>query len=249
MNDTYFLVSTDSTMGVAREYAEQGEAHGTAVFAESQQLGRGRLGKSWISPPGKGLYCTIVARPQLEITEYPKITLVVGIAVAQAIERLAGIVVGLKWPNDIYVNSRKLGGILCESHIRHQIPGLDYALLGIGINLNTTIDEFPADLQTKATSLFLHTGTVWPITQVLAEVRAEVLRELTLFEKNGLPPIIEKWRKRDFLYGKTLRWITVAQECVEGVSLGIDDSGLLHICDNKGIVHEILSGDIQLGNK
>lgn len=248
MSNIYSFASIDSTMAAARECAERGEAHGTAVLAESQNSGRGRLGKVWNSPPGKGLYCTILLRPSSLAGElFPFITLVAGNAVAAVIERITDIPVGLKWPNDLYWQGRKLGGILTESVILQAQSGANYALVGIGLNINTNREDFPIELQDTATSIYLMTGNVWDIRQIFVQIRDELLLQVQAFAQRGLGEVIAKWRKRDFLLGQRLQWLTIGRECVVGVSLGIDDYGRLHIRDDNGKIHEILSGDIQLG--
>ncbi len=250
MANIYSYATIDSTMEAARACAERGEAHGTAVLAAVQTHGRGRLGKSWHSPPGKGLYCTILLRPAgLAVEDFPFLTLVAGLAVAAVIERLAPIKLGLKWPNDLYWQGKKLGGILTESAFQRTGPDGNYVLVGIGLNVNTSRADFPNELQDTATSLLLASGNSWPIEQVFSPIREEIVNQIDHFSKAGLADIIDQWRQRDFLLGQRLQWLSVGRQCVEGVSMGIDDWGRLHIRDDAGVIHEVLSGDIQLGRK
>lgn len=250
MAKIYSYPTIDSTMEAARACAERGEAHGTAIVAEVQTNGRGRLGKNWLSPAGKGLYCTILLRPAgLAAEDFPFLTLVAGLAVAAVIERLATIKIGLKWPNDLYWQGKKLGGILTESAFQRTRPDRNHALVGIGLNINTSRDDFPEELQDTATSLLLASGRSWPIKQIFEPIREELINQVDCFSKSGLADILDQWRQRDFLFGQRLQWLSVGRQCVEGVSLGIDDRGRLHIRDDGGTIHEILSGDIQLGRK
>lgn len=115
MYPTYFFESVPSTNVIARKLAEDGAVHGTSVIAANQTERRGRLGKSWCSAAGKGLYCSIIVRPKLAVKDFPKITLAAGIGVAIAIDRLTGVFSRLKWPNDIFIDGKKCGGILTES--------------------------------------------------------------------------------------------------------------------------------------
>lgn len=246
MYRTIFFHSTDSTNRVAFALAEQGAAHGTAVIAETQTQGRGRLGKQWTSPAGKGLYCSIVVRPNLSLHDFSRITFVAGLAVAEVIRHKYGLEAGLKWPNDIFFNMKKCGGILTESSgLSSALPDM-FAVIGIGLNVNTCRNDFSDDIRDNATSLFLESGRNVVIKELFYSLREVLLEHLVGFESYGFKPVIEQWRKRDFLLGKELTWVAVNGKKVFGTSLGPDDDGLLHVRDAKGVVHEVLSGDIQL---
>jgi len=236
----------DSTNRVALELAEEGAEHGLAVLASSQSRGRGRLGKNWNSPAGRGLYCSIVLRPALEMAEFPRLTFVAGLAVAEAIEAVYSLRAGLKWPNDIYFSGRKCGGILTESSGLTARTEGRFVVVGIGLNVNTRRSEFPAELQDTATSLYLESGMKMEIRALFPRIRDELLLQVSRFEQEGFQPVIHRWRERDFMKGKRLSWVSVKGERVDGVSLGPDDTGRLHVRDDSGEVHEILSGDIQL---
>jgi len=236
----------DSTNRVAMELAGNGAEHGLAVLASSQSSGRGRLGKSWNSPAGRGLYCSIILRPVLDIIDYPRLTFVAGLAVAEAIEAIYPLRAGLKWPNDIYLSGRKCGGILTESSgLTGRAEG-SYVVVGIGLNVNTRRAEFPEELRNAATSLYIESGLEMEIEALFHLIRDELLLQAGRFENDGFLPVINRWRKRDFMRGKRLSWVSVKGERVDGVSLGPDDTGRLHVRDDSGRVHEILSGDIRL---
>jgi len=241
------LDSIDSTNRLAMELAAGGAAHGTAVLAGRQTKGRGRLGKVWQSPAGKGLYSSIILRPDLAVENFPYLTFVAGLAVAEAINRLYGVMPGLKWPNDIYFSMRKCGGILSESSAFTAQVGQCYAVVGIGLNVNTAPEEFDDGVADRATSLMIETGQKRPIDEVFYAIHGQLLKEVETFEQMGFQPVIERWRKLDCMLGKNLAWVAVGGEVVEGVALGPDDQGRLHIRDKSGCVHEVLSGDIQLG--
>ena len=246
MTPTIVKYSTASTNRDAVELAERGAVHGTAVIAETQTMGRGRLGKVWSSPPGKGLYCSIVIRPRLTPEQFPHLTFVAGLAVAKVIHSLYQLEPGLKWPNDIYFNMRKCGGILTESSSLNDAEADKFAVVGIGLNVNTRVIDFDTELQNTATSLYIESGREMPIGTVFQEIRTELLRQTEAFELYGFAPVIARWRKRDFLLGQRLAWVSVAGTIIEGISLGPDDTGRLHVRDEYGKVHEVLSGDIRL---
>lgn len=241
------LESTDSTNRLAKELAADGALHGTAVIAASQTKGRGRLGKAWQSPAGKGLYTSIILRPNLAVEDIPYLTFVTGLAVVEAIKQLYKVTPGLKWPNDIYFSMRKCGGILSESSAFSAEADERYAVVGIGLNVNTEINEFPPDVAARATSLLIETGSRKGVDEVFEAIHAQLLAEVKTYETDGFQSVIERWRLLDCMLGKRLAWVAVSGEVIEGVSLGPDDLGRLHIRDDSGKIHEVLSGDIQLG--
>lgn len=246
MSLTIIKHSTESTNRDAVVLAEHGAVHGTAIIAETQTMGRGRLGKTWDSPPGKGLYCSIIIRPRLTPEEFPHLTFVAGLAVAEVVQQLYRLDPGLKWPNDLYFNNRKCGGILTESSSLNNSAANRFAVVGIGLNINTRLADFPPELRNTATSLYIESGREMVIDGVFQAIRNQLLRQIEEFERYGFAPVIAKWRTRDFLLGKRLAWVSVAGDIIEGISLGPDDDGQLHVRDAYGKVHAVLSGDIRL---
>ncbi len=147
----------ESTMDMARVLAEEGAADGTVVVADEQTQGRGTKGRLWLSPPGMGLYMTYILRPgEDEILDLALLPLASGLAAQEALTALGVAECRLKWPNDLVVGRRKLGGILCESVYRNERPA--FALIGIGLNLNQAEEDFPPELRLLATSVRLVTG-------------------------------------------------------------------------------------------
>jgi BirA family biotin operon repressor/biotin-[acetyl-CoA-carboxylase] ligase len=246
MNDILLLETVDSTNRVARELAAAGNPHGYAVVAGSQRAGRGRLGRSWQSPPGKGLYSTILLRPGLDIQDYSKITLTAGLAVSQALEEICQLEIQLKWPNDIYISGRKCGGILVETSSLQGAADEHFALVGIGVNVNGERETFPADLQKCATSLFIETGKEYDILTVFTEIRFRLLELISQLAGEGFSDILNQWRRRDMLQGNWMQWLTPGGAVVYGESLGVDNRGMLSVRDRSGIIHEVLSGDVTL---
>jgi BirA family biotin operon repressor/biotin-[acetyl-CoA-carboxylase] ligase len=246
MYPTYSFQTIDSTNTKAKELAESGAASGAAVVAGYQTGGRGRLGKDWHSVAGKGLYCSIVVRPELTLEDYPKITLVAGLAVALVLDRVTGRTSRLKWPNDIYFRGRKIGGILTESSALGSSGRKRYAVVGIGVNVNHVKADFPFGLQETATSLFVETGREFVVEEIFQAVRLDLLRQLELFSTDGFQPLLEQWRKKDFLLGKQMVCVNSAGQKIRGIGLGPDDQGQLHVRDADGRIHEVLSGDVRL---
>lgn len=238
-----------STNTKAIELAEAGAAHGEIVRVETQTEGRGRLGKSWQSPPGKGLYFSIIVRPQLEPTEYPKLTMTAGLAIARSIEKRCGLEVNLKWPNDIYLSGKKCGGILCEASLSHMSEVERFAIIGVGLNVLTQKNEFPEDLRDTATSIVMETGSHYEPDLLLSDIAKTILKEIVVLEQHGFSAILAEWRKRDFLKGKLLRWLSHSGEVIQGRSEGPDEHGRLMVRDGEGVLHEVISGDVTLAKE
>src|SRR5229473_6368605 len=153
----HYFDEVGSTQRIAAEMAEARAAAGTVVIAERQTAGRGRLGRSWHSPPGVSLYSTIILRPRMPIAEVPRLSLVAGVAAAEALETVAPGLVALKWPNDVWLKGRKTGGIIAEA-VTDAASQLSCVLLGIGLNLNLVSRDLPEELRDKATSVRIATG-------------------------------------------------------------------------------------------
>ncbi|MEW6594514.1 MAG: biotin--[acetyl-CoA-carboxylase] ligase [Thermodesulfobacteriota bacterium] len=239
-----FLETTDSTNTVAMALAHQGAANGTLVVAECQSAGRGRLARQWISPAGCGLYVSFILRPRLELADLPKATLAAGVALCRAVIRITGITVQLKWPNDLLLQGKKCGGILTEA-TGIMGDGPVAVALGIGINVKTPQAAFPEELQGKATSLATATsGHEYSRGSLLAAVVEEVEAVVRRMEKGEFAAILAEWRQHDGLADQRLTWVTPQQTLVTGVSLGPDADGRLHIRDDHGVIHEVLSGDL-----
>ncbi|MCK4838681.1 MAG: biotin--[acetyl-CoA-carboxylase] ligase [Desulfobulbaceae bacterium] len=240
----HLLAETGSTNAVAIDLAKAGAPAYTVVAAERQSAGRGRLGKSWQSPAGTGLYFSLILQPNLAPEDLPKITLMAGLGVCLAIEKITNLSLLIKWPNDLLLDGRKLGGILAETVHR---PGHQTAVvLGIGLNVNSPQGAFSTELHDKATSLLIHTGSEYRRSDLLASIVTEVKKLVCRFERDGFADILNEWRRRDATLGRELAWLTHNDKIVRGVSLGPDDTGQLLIKDHLGRIHEVLSGDLNL---
>ena len=239
-----YFPETDSTNSRAMEIGKSGALTGTVVLAEGQKRGKGRLGRYWLSPAGKGLYFSVIYRPALQPGDLSKITLAAGVALCKTVQSLCRVTPEIKWPNDLLVDKRKCGGILVEADLRDlSVPLI---IVGIGINITTPAEIFPKDLQAKVTSLQSHVDK----TVVRAEVLSALLVQLDVimrkFEVQGFDDILDEWNKYDATRGRNLTWVTPDKKVVQGVSLGPDSEGRLHVKSRDGKTHEVISGDIQL---
>ncbi len=249
MYPTLYLQATDSTNLRAKEIADSGAVSGAAVVAEYQTQGRGRLGKEWYSVKGKGLYCSIIVRPDIALEDYPKITLVAGLSVAKVLDRITGKCAQLKWPNDIYFSGKKVAGILTESSSLNSSHKARYAVVGIGINVNNGLEDFPPELREIVSSLFIETGCEFAVDQLFQEIRTELLLQLQIFSVDGFQPLLSRWREKDYLLGKKMECVNTKGEKVRGIAEGPDDQGQLHVRDGYGCLHEVLSGDVRLATR
>lgn len=149
------LDTVDSTNTYAKKLAQQGASHGTVIIADGQTGGRGRLGRSFSSPSGQGLYFSVILRPRCQSQALMHLTCAVGVAASEAVRIASGIQPGIKWTNDLVIGKQKLGGILTELSIDPATKLVDYAVIGIGINCDQQKSDFPSDIQAIATSLAL----------------------------------------------------------------------------------------------
>ncbi|OGQ95358.1 MAG: biotin--[acetyl-CoA-carboxylase] ligase [Deltaproteobacteria bacterium RIFOXYD12_FULL_57_12] len=241
-----WLATTHSTNTLAMQMAAEGALAWSVVAADTQTHGRGRLQRAWVSPPGSGLYFSLILRPNLPLPDFPRITLAAAVAVCWAIEAMGILTPGIKWPNDLLVAGRKLGGILAETEtLSGSQPATRTAVvLGIGINVNATQEAFPAKLQSRITSLFLCSGKTYSRHELLGSIVRQLRVAVGALERGESAKILSEWRQRDALLGKTLTWLTAAGRSVTGEALGINDAGLYHIRDSFGVIHEVLSGDL-----
>ncbi len=231
-----------STNETAKEFAANGAEEGTVIVANHQTAGRGRLGRNFFSPDS-GLYFSIVLRPSLNIEESLLITTAAAVAVCRAIETVTKQTALIKWVNDIFVNNKKVCGILCESSLKAGTNQLEYAILGIGINVTTPKDGFPAEISKIAGTLTEETEN-----NIKNELFTEIITEFfsiytTLTKKEFLP----EYNRRMLLIGKTVS-VCTAQGEKEVKVLGIDSNFGLKVQFADGSVSTLSSGEVTIGS-
>jgi BirA family transcriptional regulator, biotin operon repressor / biotin---[acetyl-CoA-carboxylase] ligase len=239
----HYFEETDSTQAVARELAAQGAAEGTVVIAEQQTAGRGRMGRSWHSPPGVNLYMTIILRPRLTLGEVPRLSLVAGVAAAEALEPIAPGMVSLKWPNDIWLRGRKAGGMIAEA-VTDSSQRLTSVLLGIGINVNLVALDIPEDLRPKATSIRIAMGR--PCDRIaLADALFNLLDTRYMeTQAMGFAAVRPHWERYSALTGKRVAIVDAGRR-ETGVVKGIDADGAL-LLDTGAALVRIVAGDVTI---
>ncbi len=235
--------SIDSTNRHAMELARRGAGDGEVVVAEAQTAGRGRLGRSFFSPAGTSFYGSIILRPSIRPGRAPQITLVAGIAVAEAVEKHSGLRPGLKWPNDVRLGASKVAGILTE--MESEGDRVLHVVCGPGVNLNVPREVFPADLRDLATSILASTGRSVDRAAFAADLFGSFERAYDEFLARGLARLRARWDEYSVLTG---HWVTVqgGPEIVEGEVLGIDEEGALRMRGRGGREVRAIAGDVTL---
>ena len=220
---------TDSTNERAKELARAGAPHGTLVTASEQSAGRGRQGRAWTAPPGTAVLMSAVVRGlQPRHTLLP---LASAVAVCEASEALVPVECAIKWPNDVWIDGRKLAGILIEGR-----PQEGWAVIGIGLNVRTGADEFPPELREIATSLAAASGAALDPEDVLGELLARLERRIE--DEPGT--VLDAWAERDALRDRTVRW-----QDGEGTAAGVDRDGALLVDTDAGRV-SLDAGEVHL---
>ncbi len=239
--DVRWFAETDSTQRVARELARDGAAEGTIVVAEAQTSGRGRLGRTWHSPAGRNLYCSIVLRPRVVPADVPQVALVLGLAVADALATIPGLAPRIKWPNDVLLDGRKVAGILTEMDA--EVERVHHVIAGIGVNLNATRSAFPPELRAKATSVRLATGRPVDRAELTGRLLASVEARYGRFVGGGFARLAAEWESYSCLTGTEVRVVSPAGE-VAGRVLGLDPDGALRLRLPDGALHRIVAGEV-----
>ncbi|MBP1754861.1 MAG: hypothetical protein H6Q59_1259 [Firmicutes bacterium] len=230
-----------STNTLAKEMAANGAREGTVLIATEQTQGRGRMGRNFYSPQSSGIYFSIILRPKLNLEDSLLITTAAAVAVAQAIEAVAGVKAEIKWVNDIFVGEKKVCGILTEASLNFESGSLEYAIVGIGINIETR--DFPEEIKQVAGSIFEEKPVDSPITSVLV---AEVLNNMakcmnSITDKEYL----EAYRSRSFLINKDIIVIK-GKETVNAKAIDIDEKARLVVAYEDGRIEALNSGEVSV---
>lgn len=240
-DDIVILAVTDSTNRVAMEMAENGAKHGTVVVADAQTAGRGRMGRRWVSPAGKNLYVSLLLRPPVPTIDAPRLALVAGVALADAVEAV-GVPASLKWPNDLYCGGRKAAGILAE--MASDPDGVRHVVIGVGLNVNMEETDFPLHLRDAATSLRIRAGRTFRRVDVLARLLDAFGARYAEFIGGGFASLHDGWDRRDFLRG---RRVLLRRQGGEGwgTADGLDTVGALRFLPDGGpAIESVQSGEI-----
>ena len=239
----YFFPTIDSTNTYAARLAREGASEGTAVIADSQSSGKGRLGRSWVSPPKVNLYLSVILRPPLPAAAAPQLSLLAGVAVADTITQVCGLTPQIKWPNDVLVGGKKVCGILAE--MQTEAETLCAVVLGIGVNLNAPLTAFPEELRDKASSLLLAGGQPVDRSAFTASLLTQLEKAYELWLEGGFPALRPAWeRHAASLIGKQVT-VAAPEGTVTGTVLGLDTDGALLLREGQsGAPRRLLAGDV-----
>jgi len=233
-----------STNSAIKDLAIKGEKEGNVIIAEEQTEGRGRFGRKFYSPNGTGIYMSILLRPQISSSESFLITTSAAVAVAEAIEAVSGREAKIKWVNDIYCDNKKVCGILTEASFDLESGGLEYAVLGIGINVKTPENGFPEEIKTIASEIF--DNEISDLTDVRSKLVAEVLDRFWNYYKDiEQKTFLTAYKRRSLLIDKEV-FITSRSSSKKAVVLDIDDECKLKVKMEDGSIHFLSSGEVSL---
>ena len=245
-----FHESLDSTNTLAMELAEKGVSHGTVVIADRQLKGKGRLGRTWFSPPKGNIYMSVIVRPEIEPKDATLLTIMSAISCARAVRNSTGIEVKIKWPNDLMVSERKLGGILTE--MKSDQDRIVFAVIGIGINVNASLDAFPSDVRAAAASVIEELRKGKGIkgdspeisrTLIIAAILNELERWFKVLIKGGRIQLINEWKKLSSTLGRKVK-IVSGKDTFSGIAEDIDEEGMLILRLPSGGLKKISAGDV-----
>lgn len=236
----------DSTNLRARELGLANAETGTLIIGETQTAGRGRLGRTWHSPPGRNLYFSILL-PALDPPERsPLVTLAAGLGAADAVRRCSGLMPAIKWPNDLLLDNLKLAGILTEMEsFGSEAP---FLILGIGLNVNLKREDLPPELTQRACSLHMASGRIWDRTTILAAVLEEVEKNYTALAAGDTDSVLARYRRSCATLGAWVR-VDAGTSIIEGKAVTIDERGRLVVERRDGEQTAVDSGEVTLGRR
>jgi BirA family biotin operon repressor/biotin-[acetyl-CoA-carboxylase] ligase len=238
--EIFFYEKVGSTNTVASNLAEE-VAEGTVIIADTQEKGRGRLGRVWVSPPGENIYMSIILQPQIETKDATLITIMAAVASANALRKTTGLNISIKWPNDLICHERKIGGILTE--LKTDQKGILFSVIGIGINVNTDIDAFPEDVREIATSVKNETGKLFLREEIVAEILNEIHNWYMILKAMKREVLLAEWQRLTSTLGKEVT-VVIGQETYKGFAEAIDDEGMLILRLPSEEMKRIHSGDV-----
>ncbi len=239
-----FVDSTESTNRLAGRMAADGAPEGTVITADRQTAGRGRLGRTWFSPAGRNIYASIVLRPPVPPLQATQLSLIMALAVARVLRQPPfELPVLIKWPNDLFLAGRKLGGILCDMETEPE--QVHYLVAGLGLNVNIEQDELPKEIADSAVSLRLATGKEQDRARLLAAILNQLEIAYDDWLAHGLKPLLAELDRVSFLQGRKVT-VEVGGRHVTGTVTGMADNGALRMEQPNGEEKTILAGDVHV---
>ncbi|HEV2437649.1 MAG TPA: biotin--[acetyl-CoA-carboxylase] ligase [Verrucomicrobiae bacterium] len=241
--DIRVFEQTTSTNDVVEKLARDGVKEGVVVFAESQTRGRGRLGRKWISPAYKGLWFSILLRPELRPQEATQLTVASATALCRAIRAETGLNPEIKWPNDVWVNGKKVAGVLTE--LSAELDRVKHVILGIGVDVNLGAGEFPADLRQQATSLKIEAGRAISRADLAAAILRELDQDYLRVCGGRFTQVADEWEAHCQTIGRDVT-IQIGHRRIQGRAESLGESGELLLRTEHGHLERISGGDVTL---
>lgn len=227
---------------VAKALCQNGEREGSVVIVESQSSGRGRLGRSFLSSSENGLYMTIILRPKIPANECVNITVACAVAVARAIEETSGIMVGIKWVNDIYINEKKCAGILTEASVDFEGGGVQYVVVGIGVNLCPPVEGFDAEIKEIACGVYEKVCPSGYKSLLCAQI---INKFFDIYECIDNKEYLSEYKSKSIIVGKEVD-VYVGDNFISGTAVDIDENANLVVRDENGSLHTFGSGEARV---
>jgi len=241
--DIRVFQETTSTNDVIEKLARDGVKEGAVVFAETQTRGRGRLGRSWLSPARKGLWFSVLLRPDLRPLDTTQLTVASATSLRRALHVHTGLDLKIKWPNDILIGGRKVAGILTE--LNAELDHIKYVILGIGVDVNLTAHEFPADLRKTATSLRAELGKPVSRPQLAVAILREFDRDYALIAEGRFAAVADEWEAHCSTIGHRVV-IRVGDREIRGRAESLSENGSLLVRTEHGHLERVIGGDVTL---
>jgi len=241
--EVHVFQETASTNDVVEKLARDGAKEGAVVFAESQTKGRGRLGRKWVSPGRKGLWFSVLLRPAMHPQEATQLTVMSATALRRAIRTVTGLDPQIKWPNDILLNGKKVAGILTE--LSAELDRVRHVIIGIGVNMNLTAEEFPPELRSIATSLRIEAGAEQSRPELATAVLQELDADYARIRAGQFPALADEWERHCATLGRQVT-VHMGERKIRGCAEALDDDGTLLLRTEHGHLERIIGGDVTL---
>jgi BirA family transcriptional regulator, biotin operon repressor / biotin---[acetyl-CoA-carboxylase] ligase len=241
--DIRVFQQTTSTNDIIEKLARDGVREGAVVFAESQTKGRGRLGRLWLSPSGKGLWFSVLLRPQLPPQQTTQLTVATATALRRAIATQTGVKAEIKWPNDVLVQGRKVAGILTE--LNAEVDRVKYVILGMGVDVNQAASDFPAELRKLVTSLKVESGKAISRPELAVAILHELDHDYARIGNGEFSAVADEWEKHCTTLGRQVT-IRIGERRQQGRAEALGEDGALLLRTEHGHLERILGGDVTL---
>ncbi|MBH0229564.1 biotin--[acetyl-CoA-carboxylase] ligase [Halobacillus yeomjeoni] len=240
----YHYDQVESTQQIVHEMAKQGMPHGTVVVADEQVRGKGRMARNWHSPKGKGIWMSILLRPNLPPIQAPQLTLMAATVLAKMISEESDLKPQIKWPNDLLVHHKKVSGILTEMQAEHD--QIQYVVLGIGMNVNQDLSEIQQEISHKASSLKIESGSHWSIPKTIQSILRQFEITYDQYVKEGFQQVKKEWERYGYKIGEEVT-ISTMKKTWEATLIGIEPDGALKARDRSGNEEKLYSAEIHWG--